>query len=152
MGIKILVVEDSQFFGKLLRHNIESRLGYTVHWYKTLKETKQAFEKEKDYSIALLDFDLPDAEGGEIVDLCNEENIPSIVMTGRFSPDVQESTWSRKVIDYILKEDSNCINYLLDMIQRFFRNRDLGILVVDDSSVARKHLLQLASDPSVQSL
>ncbi len=143
MDIKILVVEDSQFFGKLLKHNIESRLGYTVHWFKSLEETKKSFETEKEYSIALLDFHLPDAEEGEIVDLCNEENIPSIVMTGRFSPDVQESTWSRKVIDYILKEDSNCINYLIDMIQRFFRNRDLGILVVDDSSVARKHLLQL---------
>ncbi len=139
----ILVVEDSQFFGKLLKHNIESRLGISVHWFKSLAETKEAFEKESSYSIALLDFHLPDAEEGEIIDLCNSHDIPSIVMTGRFSPDVQESTWSRKVIDYVLKEDSNCINYLLDMIQRFFRNRNLGILVVDDSSVARKHLHQL---------
>ena len=143
MEIKILIVEDSQFFGKLLKHNIESRLGYTVYWYKTLSETREALEEIDDVSLALLDFHLPDAQEGEIVDLCISKGIPTIVMTGRFSPNVQESTWSRRVIDYVLKEDSNCINYLLEMIQRFFKNKDVGILVVDDSTVARKHLRQL---------
>ncbi|OQY30876.1 MAG: hypothetical protein B6241_15170 [Spirochaetaceae bacterium 4572_59] len=143
MDTKILIVEDSLFFGKLLKHNIESRLGYTVYWYKTLAETEEALEKISDISIALLDFHLPDAKDGEIIDLCTSRDLPSIVMTGRFSSSVQEATWSRKVIDYVLKEDGNCINYLIDMIQRFFKNKDLGILVVDDSVVARKHLKQL---------
>ena len=143
METNILIVEDSQFFGKLLKHNIESRLGYNVYWYKSLEETENAIEEISNISIAILDFHLPDAKEGQIIDSCTARNIPTIVMTGRFSPDVQEATWSRKVIDYVLKEDGNCINYLIEMIQRFFMNRELGILIVDDSTVARKHLHQL---------
>ncbi len=143
MSIKVLIVDDSEFYGKLLIRSIKSQLGCEIIWFKTYAETKAAIADLKDVSIALLDYHLPDAMDGEIIDLCTDANIPSIVMTGTFSPDIQEVIWSKKVIDYVLKEGGHSINYLIKFIKSFERNKDIGILIVDDSKVSRSHLKNL---------
>ncbi len=143
MTKKILIVEDSEFYGKLLKRSISSKLGFQVIWCKSFKETEQAMVDTDNILLAILDYHLPDAMEGEIIELCRNRHIPSIVMTATFSPDIQEVIWSKKVIDYVIKEGAHSISYIIEQIDRFNKNQHIGILVVDDSSVSRTHLRQL---------
>jgi diguanylate cyclase (GGDEF)-like protein len=114
-----------------------------VIWFKTYEEVEKALPESHDYVIALLDYHLPDAMDGEIIDLCARFAIPSVVMTGTFSVDLQEIIWSKKVIDYVLKDGGHAIEYLVDLVKRSIKNKEIGILVVDDSVVSRRHLSNL---------
>lgn len=143
MTKKILIVEDSEFYGKLLKRSISSKLGFQVLWYKSYQETEESLPDDVEILVAILDYHLPDAMSGEIIDLCKNKKIPSIVMTATFSPDIQEVIWSKKVIDYVIKEGAHSISYIIEQIDRFNKNQDIGILVIDDSKVSRLHLSQL---------
>lgn len=143
MGMKILIVDDSDFYGKLLIRSIKSKLECDIIWYKTYKETQDAIGELQDVTIALLDYHLPDAMDGEIIDLCSSNKIPCVVMTGTFTSDIQEVIWSKKIIDYVLKEGGHSITYLIELIESFEKNKEIGILIVDDSKVSRSHLKTL---------
>jgi len=143
MDVQIIIVEDSEFFGKLVKRQIISSLGLQVIWYKSYAEAEAGISQLTGNSIALLDFHLPDAMSGEIIDLFMKKNIPSIVMTGTFSADLQELIWSKKVIDYVIKEGGHSVGYIIELIDRFIKNAEIGILVVDDSKVGREHLKKL---------
>jgi len=52
--------------------------------------------------------------------------------------EVREKVWSQKVIDYIIKDDPNGLDYVVAAIKRLEENVNSTILVVDDSSVFRK--------------
>ncbi|MBB6480699.1 GGDEF domain-containing response regulator [Spirochaeta isovalerica] len=143
MSHKIIIVEGSEFYGKLLKHSISHSLGFQVIWFKSYREAEVGLPthvESGEIIMAILDYHLPDAMDGAIVDLCLSHNIPSLVMTSTFSPDIQEVIWSKKVIDYVIKEGSHSVGYILGMINRFNKNRDIGVLVIDDSTVSRKHL------------
>ena len=94
METQIIIVEDSEFFGKLVKRQINNALGLQVIWYKSFAEAEKGISNLTGNSIALLDFHLPDVLNGEIIDLFMKKNIPSIVMTGTFSADLQELIWS----------------------------------------------------------
>ena len=143
MNSRILIVEDSEFYGKLLKRTITSQLGLQVLWFKTYAETESVIEDSDDICIALLEFHLPDAMNGEIINLCVRYSIPSVVMTGKFSPDLQELIWSKRVIDYVLKEGGHALEYLVELVDRSIKNKKIGILIVDDSKVGRNHLRNL---------
>ncbi len=138
----ILVVEDSNMYGKYLVRTIENNLGMRTAWFKNYKETRDFLESGTYISLALLDLRLPDALDGEIIDLCRENKIPSVVITSDFNDDLQEFIWSKQVVDYVIKEGPHTINYILDLVERFTNNSETGILIVDDSAVARTHLKQ----------
>ncbi|MDC7222157.1 MAG: diguanylate cyclase [Spirochaetales bacterium] len=142
MNPKILIVEDSDFYGNILIRSL-THLNYETVWCKSYGEAQSVMDRLQNIFIALLDFHLPDALNGEIIDLCLDHSIPSIVMTGSFSPDLQEFVWSKRVIDYVLKEGGHSIQYLVGMVERIIKNRTTGVLIVDDSLVSRKHLNQL---------
>jgi len=140
---QVLIVEDSEFYGKLLKRSISSQLGHEIIWFRTYAEAEASIEQIKNVNIALLDYHLPDAMNGEIIDLCAKHSIPSVVMTGAFSSDLQEFIWSKRVIDYVLKEGSQSIGYLVDLVDRINKNKKIGILIVDDSRMGRSHLKKI---------
>jgi len=143
MSHKIIIVEGSEFYGKLLKHSISHSLGFQVIWFKSYKEAEAGlkdYAESGDILMAILDYHLPDAMDGAIVDLCLSFRIPSMVMSSTFSADIQEVIWSKKVIDYVIKEGSHSVGYIMEMIERFNKNRDISVLVIDDSAVSRKHV------------
>ncbi len=141
---QILLVEDSDFFGTIVKKEIETKLNFEVVWVKTYSETlKLLNDNKKDFFIGLLDLNLPDAGDGEIVDMVISKNIPSIVFTGEFSDEVRDHIWSKRVIDYVLKEGPHNITYLISLIRNIFRNKKIKVLVVDDSKFSRKQICDL---------
>lgn len=143
MTEKILLVEDSHVFSDVLRTKIVQELGYEVDCAPDFATAQALLAKDTAYFIALLDLGLPDAPTGASVDLVREHNIPAVVFTGEISDDVQEFIWTKRVVDYVLKEGPHSVEYILTLVARIARNRSTKILVVDDSYVARQHLKNL---------
>ena len=141
----IFIVEDSLTYGELLERNIVHRLGYATEWRRSYAEAEEYLGVNPQITLALLDFRLPDAYNGEIIDLLAKHQIPSVVITADFNNDLQEFIWSKRVIDYVVKEGPHSIYYLLDLIERFTQNHLVEILIVDDSEVARLHIRDILS-------
>ena len=141
---RILLVEDSRFFGSLVKKEIEVALGFEVVWAQTYGDAEnQLNQYQGDFFVALLDLNLPDASMGKIVDLVVPQGIPTIVFTGEISDEVRDHIWSKRVADYVLKQGKQDVAYVLSVIRRLHRNTKTKILVVDDSSVSRMQILKL---------
>ena len=62
---QVLLVEDSKFFGTVVKNKIEAELQFQVVWVKTYTDAVDLIINEKyDFLAALLDINLPDAPNG----------------------------------------------------------------------------------------
>lgn len=145
---KVLIVEDSKVFARILIRKIEDELFFDTAWASNFEEARYLLDENPDnnaFFVALLDLHLPDAPDGGIVDYVIAKGIPAIVFTGDVENDVRDRIWAKKVVDYVSKESPDSLDYLCGLIRRIALNKDVSILVVDDSSTVRRHLGRLLS-------
>lgn len=143
---KILLIEDSPFFGAVVRNAIASNFTFPVVWAKSYAEAEHALKTEADsFFVALVDLNLPDASDGEAVDLTTQHKVPVIVFTGNLSDDIREKIITKNVVDYVIKSGRHNIEYLVSLVRRLHLNRSIKVLVVDDASTSRMHLRKLLS-------
>jgi diguanylate cyclase (GGDEF)-like protein len=145
---KVLIVEDSKVFARILIRKIEDELFFDTCWASNFEEARYLLDDNPDgdtFFCALLDLHLPDAEDGSIVDYVIARGIPSIVFTGDVENEVRDRIWAKKVVDYVSKESPDSLDYLCGLVRRISRNKYVNILVVDDSSTVRNHLVRLLS-------
>lgn len=143
---KVLIVEDSKVFARILIRKIEDELFFDTCWASNFEETRYLLEDNPDHETffcALLDLHLPDAEDGRIVDYVIAKGIPSIVFTGDVESDIRSRIWSKKVVDYVTKDSPDSLDYLCGLIRRISRNKDVPLLVADDSATVRNYLVRL---------
>ena len=134
----ILIVEDLKFFAVLLLNQIKKNCDFEVTWVKSYKEALKAVAAdERHYLAAIVDIDLSDAPEGAIVDLMLEHHIPCIVFTENYSDDLRKSIWSKMVVDYVLKKRHHNVDYVVSLVNRLHKNKDIQVLVVDDSPSMR---------------
>lgn len=127
-----------------IRREVYTRLQFECDVASTFKAAKKYLEECKtEYFIAILDLNLPDAQEGEVVDYVLAHNIPSIVFTGTFDDEIREKMMAENVLDYVVKEGPQAVEYLIHIIQRIYRNQFTKVMVVDDSSTSRAHLSAL---------
>jgi len=132
--MNILIVDDSKTILKSLKHSVEQILDITVYTATSMKECADLILKHKGkFTLALLDYNLPDAQNGEIVTFIKKFNIPSILLTGSLLEKDNPVFKNTNLIDYIIKDGSNAIDYSVSVIKRFILNEDIEILVIDDS-------------------
>jgi diguanylate cyclase (GGDEF)-like protein len=136
--VSILVVEDSKMFANVISSEIRSRLGFECHIAESFEAAKKLLGSNPSrFFLAIVDLNLPDANNEEIVDYILSKEIPPIVFTGNFADDMRERILSRDVVDYVLKESIQDVDYLVRTIHRIYKNRSVKVLVVDDSGVSR---------------
>ena len=141
---QVLLVEDSVMFGRLTKKKIELEFDVPVYWTKTLAETEKVLDMAGgDFTMALLDFNLPDAPQGEVIDRVVAEGITSLVFTANMTEEVRSFVWSKKVADYILKEDPNSLDYIISTMRQIEENQDTLVLVIDDSPTYRNLISEL---------
>lgn len=63
--MKILLVEDDRDLGRLIQDELH-RQGYDVHWTQNIEQTNQTL-KSQDFNLAIIDLNLPDGKGFELV-------------------------------------------------------------------------------------
>lgn len=140
----ILIVEDSRTFGVVLKGRIERELSVDVTWLRSYQECKTLLsDGSAPFSVALLDVNLPDAPGGEVIDLVLSHDIPVIVLTGTLNDAMRDDFWAKHIVDYILKRSPQCIDYTILALRRIIRNKGLKCLMVDDSRLSRHHVSTL---------
>ncbi len=137
--MKILILEDSHALAKIIALKISRSLDLEIEIAGTLAQAKSMIE-EYDFSLALMDLYLPDAEGEEIVDFFLEKKIPSIVMTASIDKNLRENISQKKIIDYVLKDRTESVDFMISRIDRVLKNKMHTVLVVDDSNVYRTQI------------
>ena len=140
---KILLVEDSKMFAEILYLKIKQKFNCDVQIALSFKEASKILERDSDFFVALLDMNLPDAPDGEIVDYVIQYEISTVVFTGKFDDSLRNQIFNKKVIDYILKDNIHCIDYIIAPIDRLFKNRNIKVIVADDSKLTRSFIVKL---------
>ncbi|EDP58743.1 diguanylate cyclase [Vibrio sp. AND4] len=151
MSNKILVVEDSRPFKNYLQQ-ILSQAGYEVLTAETYAVAQSILATEPELLCAVLDYCLPDAQDGEIIDLVLSNEQKVIVLTAMFQDDAREKMLAKGVLDYILKDSMASVSYLLPLLKRLTNNQRHRCLVVDDSMTVRRHVVQLLEHQYIQTL
>ncbi|HEX7028264.1 MAG TPA: diguanylate cyclase [Gammaproteobacteria bacterium] len=140
----LLIVEDNRISGTLIQAKVSSVLDFSIHWAKSLKEAVALLEgQNNNFFAALLDYVLPDAPKGEIVDEVVARGIPSIVFTATVTEEVRKELWKKNIVDYVIKDNTQSIEYLTFLLSRLEKNLDIKVLVVDDSKFFRTILTRL---------
>ena len=140
---KVLLIEDNKVTGKILQKKITEEADFEVVWALCLSEAKAVLGKEENFFAAIVDFSLPDALRGEAIGLVVSHNVPAIIFTGSMDADVRDFVWSHKVVDYVLKTDRSSLDYIISWLYRLESNKNIKVLVVDDSALFRKFIADL---------
>jgi len=141
---KILIVEDSTFFALMVKQGVEERIGAEALIVNSMADAKRAVEEsDRPFFLSLVDVILPDCSEGEVAELMADYNISCIVFSGIYSDDLRERLLSHKAIDYVVKDSPNSLSYLLDLVDRLYRNQRMRVLIVDDSRIARQYTRDL---------
>lgn len=138
---RILIIEDSKTFNKIIT-TLLSEYNYNITQAYTLNEAKVELH-ENNYDFVLLDLNLPDAYGE---DLLNEVKFNTdakiIVMTGDESTHQRDEYFQLGIIDYFIKTTpvQIIVSNIHDLIQTIKNAHNSNILTVDDSSFIRNLL------------
>ena len=142
---KLLIIEDSELFAKILLKNLAKYANYNVDFALTFEEAKVKFE-QNEYNYIILDLHLPDAYGEELVDAVMHLNKAKIiVLTSESDLYVRESLFKKGIIDYLIKDKHfvssiKAIRYNIDALEK---NKNSTILVIEDSIFMAKQLQKI---------
>lgn len=141
----LLVVEDNKIAGSLISTKVSHALPLKIHWAQTLEEARTLLDNNNNnFFAALLDYVLPDAQDGEIVDEVVARDIPSIVFTGNVLTQKERlRLWRKNIVDYVVKDDPQSLEYLTFLLKRLDKNPDIKVMIVDDSKFFRVVLSRL---------
>ncbi|MFT6733299.1 MAG: diguanylate cyclase (GGDEF)-like protein [Polaribacter sp.] len=141
---KLLLVEDSKLVLKVLKLIIHNNAEFEADFAETYEKAKFLIaDSPEKYFAALVDLNLPDAPKGEVVDLVLQNKIPTIVLTGSYSEKKKDELISKGVVDYVIKETRYSYESAIKIISRLNKNHNIKVMIVDDSSVARKQCSRL---------
>ncbi|AFL75125.1 GGDEF domain-containing response regulator [Thiocystis violascens] len=140
----VLVVEDSRSLRGLLSAYLDDAHGLRTVEAGSLAEAEAALALDPTrFFAAVLDLNLPDAPEGEVVDLVQRHGIPVVVLTGSLDPLLRETMLSKQVVDYFVKHKRNEIEQVAHTLGRLWHNRQVKVMVVDDSPSFRAYLQRL---------
>ena len=140
---KILIIEDSRAFAEMVSSYLTEEFGSEQKVAKSRAAAIEELSQRRDeYFLAVVDLHLPDAMNGEIVQDTAKYGIPSIILTGDINKSLREDILSyANVCDYVLKNGPNALDYVTHIIKRLYLNQSTHVLVVDDSRIARRILI-----------
>ena len=136
--LKVLLVESNKAYQKAILKFIEKEVLFVNF------EIIESFEKLKkvnlsDFDLAITDYTLPDSQNEEHINYLVDK-INTIILTKKQVEDNKniKEKFLDSVLDYIYKDDLNTFRYLTQLVKRYNKNKNLNVLVVDDSKVIRK--------------
>lgn len=131
----ILLVEDTSFFEKAVTRLFKKSDGFNIIVAKTYSEASKTIKDQADeLFVALVDLTLPDTVDIESVDLTIAAGVPTIVFSSRYDEALRAKILAKGVVDYVLKDSPASLGYLKELVFRLRSNRNVGALVVDDST------------------
>ncbi len=132
---KILVIEDSEFISKAVYTTLKN-LEYDVYKAFTYKEAEEKL-KVSDFDYIVLDLNLPDSFGEELVEnIKSLTNAKIIILTSEIDKQIRETLFKIGILDYLVKDKnfSSSIKSIDTIIKSIDKNRNSTVLVIDDSA------------------
>lgn len=153
MKYKVLIIDDSSSICNTLKSLIQNDIDIDVFIAKSLKECAKMLLQEKGkFDIFLADLGLPDAPNGEIVDFLSKFSIPIVVLTGSEDIDIEEKFRNKNIVDYIIKDGISALTYATSIVSRIIHNKDVKVLVVDDSKTFVEKTVDLLNRYKINAL
>lgn len=129
---------------KVIKHVLGKSEHFIPFYAESFAEAQALVEAEKgEFFAAVVDLNLPDAPNGEVVDFALSQQLPTVVLTGSFSPERRSELLAKGVVDYVTKEGRYSYEYVLQLVHRLIKNENIPVLVVDDSTTGRKYISNL---------
>ncbi|MGF1768518.1 response regulator [Enterovibrio makurazakiensis] len=141
-NLKVLVVDDSPTFQSYVSALLIDA-GFEAIVFGTLAETMAYLESEPSLICSVLDYCLPDAPKGEVIDSVLQSGYRAIVLTGNADKNLREELLKKGIVDYILKDSAVSLAFLVPLLNRLVQNTNKTALVVDDSPVITQYLTEL---------
>jgi diguanylate cyclase (GGDEF)-like protein len=149
----VLIYEYSRFISKYLYNAIKQETDCEPVVFSTFKELETFIKKDQDNVLcAILGLVLPDGPNGEAADFCIKNKIPTIVFTSTINDDIRDTLIKKGVADYVLKDSNDNFDYVIKCVKRLYKNKNIKVLIVDDSSVARKFMEDVLSSHNLKVL
>ena len=136
---RVLVVENSRTFTRMVAEAIEDRLELPVTVVSTLAEARAVLDADESWFLVLTGLVLADGDRDAVVEFFLSRGLPTVVVTGVYDEDLRKRVLRQQIIDYVLKNAPGSLDYLVWLVQRLERNRRISALVVDDSMSARAY-------------
>ncbi|MEJ1354671.1 MAG: diguanylate cyclase [Candidatus Sedimenticola sp. (ex Thyasira tokunagai)] len=140
----VLVVDDSRAITQFLSAYIQEQKHIPTETAHSMAQAKALLSSDAErFFVAVLDLTLPDAPNGEVVDYVVPLGIPIIILTGNLSDEVRDQMQAKRVVDYIVKSNASEINHVAEIVHRIRHNRQVKVLIVDDSRSFRQYTAEL---------
>ena len=139
----ILIVEDSKSSNQLIDITF-SDVGYNCFNAFNLKEARELLKKHTiDY--IMLDINLPDGYGSELIQELSNSHEKIFVLTGEIDTTFVHSSFEDGVIDFIAKGQyfTHKIAKITQTIKQLEENRCKTILIIDKDSSSKEELKKL---------
>ncbi len=136
---KVLIIEDDTSVAGTLKAILKARKDYDCDIADSFKSLRQKLKKES-YFMAVLDLDMPGFDEDAFLGLLESRDVPAVVYSAEFSDEVRERMISKQVIDYVVRKDDSASDYIVETIDRVYKNQSIKILVADDSRVSRSQI------------
>lgn len=138
---KILLVEDSKSFSAILTTAIQQRWHLDVLAAYTLEQAHTLLRAHAgEMGLAIIDLNLPDAPDGAAVDEVLAYRIPGMVFTSQLNDQLRTTILDKGVADYVLKQGAYNIDYVVNMVGRLLKNRQICTLVVSGDADKRNQI------------
>lgn len=138
---KILIVEDSKVFNNSI-YKILISMSYVCEQAFDFESASYALSNQK-YDFVLLDLNLPDAYGEELVkEVQRLTKAKIIILTAEKDIQTRESLFKIGILDYLVKDEhfDKSIVAIDQVLHSIEKNHNSNVLVVDDSMLVRKHI------------
>jgi len=142
--LKVLIVEDDEDFAFLESDILKDELKCEVD----IAESMEALSSLdiSDYNVVLLDFNLPDGSGSEVLaKIRQEHNIPVIIVTAQKDMKIAIETLKEGANDF-LEKSPHIINMLPQIVRRVYDRHK------EEETLARKKEQQQALSTRVETL
>lgn len=115
---KILLVDDDKIITKLVALSLLKKLGAVCEAAHSFAAGKALADANAlDYDLAIIDYNLPDAREGAMIDHTISRGIPTLVLTASFDSDTRDQVLSKKIVDYVVKRDIKELDYLESVVR-----------------------------------
>ena len=115
MKDNILIVEDKESLALMIKKVLHKQ-GYEAKTASNLKEAKDLLSKGVSISLILTDLKLPDGDGLTLLSICEDRNIPIIIMTAYGSINTAVKAVKEGAFDFITKPFD--IDNLVEIIKK----------------------------------
>lgn len=136
MKTSILLVQKNDPLSKILLQKLAPIEDLDLLVASSMSEASGIIGR-RSVDLAVLDLELVDAKDGEIAELFASKKIPSILLNSNYDIQLQDRFMNNFVIDMVLKNSEQNIDYIVSKIDRVMKNRSHKVLIADSSRSSR---------------